>query len=338
MVRTHCLMVILPLLGILSSYQFSAQSTAQPPIASGGAARSLDALLQDYAYRAFNQPRTGERYDADVPSNISGIKISVMRLRSGSFWRRGVLSPGFHEFVIPDGVIEQPYVERLALVYQNLGNWSSVYYQLPGYTFVAPVLGLLAYEATNLSATNLPELDIVASKNPISIKFTDVDPAVSGVTTKCVWFNLEDGQSQLNDTGPDNVCTTYGQGHFSIVVNSSELAPAPAPSLAPAPSPGQVLPPSFSPPGHTKKNRSNTWKIVGAVVGGFLALILLTLLVLWIKRYRQNKNMKKMIQHAESGEVLQKHRIGDAQLPTASVVRTRPTLENELVPQTSATQ
>uniref|UniRef100_A0A1D1YYZ2 Coxsackievirus and adenovirus receptor n=1 Tax=Anthurium amnicola TaxID=1678845 RepID=A0A1D1YYZ2_9ARAE len=321
METVHCFTMIITFLGILSATRFNAQSTAQPPTASVSAARSLDGLLQDYAYRAFDRhrPRTGRPYDGVVPSNISGIRITVMRLRSGSLRSKGV--PSFNEFEIPIGVTEKPYVRRLALVYQNLGNWSSFYYKLPGYTFKAPVLGLLAYDATNLSATNLRELDVLASMKPISIRFGGVS-LPSGVTTKCVWFNLS-GLPQLNDSGPDNICTTYRQGHFSIVVNTTELPPAPGPS------PG--LPPSLSPV-HVKKNKGKVWKIVGAVVGGLLALVLLVLLAIWINRYRQNKNLEKMIQHAESGEVLQKHRIGDAQLPMASMIRTRPKLENELAP------
>ncbi|CAA6654574.1 unnamed protein product [Spirodela intermedia] len=147
-----------------------------------------------------------------------------MRLRSGSFRFRGYKS--FNEFEIP----------RLALVYQNLGNLSSLYYRLPGYTLVAPVLGLLAYDATNLSATNLPELDMAASLEPISVRFGGISRP-SGITAKCVVFNL-DGSIGLNDSTPDNVCKTYRQGHFSIVVDSADLAPSPSPSLTPPRSKG----------------------------------------------------------------------------------------------------
>ncbi|KAM0012320.1 hypothetical protein Hdeb2414_s0006g00209681 [Helianthus debilis subsp. tardiflorus] len=105
-------------------------------------ARALDATLQDYAYRAFVHPRSGIPFDGVVPSYLTGIEISAMRLRSGSLYRRGVES--FKKFVIPVVLREQPYVERLVLVYQNLGNWSTTYYSLPGYIYLAPILGLLA--------------------------------------------------------------------------------------------------------------------------------------------------------------------------------------------------
>ncbi|KAK8560897.1 hypothetical protein V6N13_026332 [Hibiscus sabdariffa] len=36
------------------------------------AAIALDALLQDYAYRAFVRPKTGVLYDVVIPSNLIG--------------------------------------------------------------------------------------------------------------------------------------------------------------------------------------------------------------------------------------------------------------------------
>lgn len=123
---------------------------AQSNDSSMSPARALDSLLQEYAYMAFAHPRTGMVYNGYVPSNLTGISISAMRLKSGSLWSRGVVA--YKEFEIPKGVVEQPYVERLVLVYQNLGNWSDVYYPLPNFTYLAPVLGLLAYDALNLSA------------------------------------------------------------------------------------------------------------------------------------------------------------------------------------------
>nr|CAD1817451.1 unnamed protein product [Ananas comosus var. bracteatus] len=148
-------MLLIWLIGVLLPYLCKAQSPA----------RSLDALLQDYAFRSFHHPHTGIIYDGTVPNNLTGIKIAASRLRNGSLKKRGFAN--YKEFTIPTGIVVRPYVRRLVLVYQNLGNWSSFYYPLPGYTYLAPVLGLLAYDAANLSATHLPELDIVASNSPI---------------------------------------------------------------------------------------------------------------------------------------------------------------------------
>ncbi|KAG1365608.1 hypothetical protein COCNU_12G006080 [Cocos nucifera] len=311
----HHFMIILVFIGVLSAYQYKAQSTGGSMTSS----RSLDALLQDYAFRAFVLPRTGKPYDGQVPSNITGIKIAALRLRSGSLYNRGVTS--FKEFHIPKGVIIQPYVERLVLVYQNLGNWSSTYYSLPGFTYLTPVLGLLAYDAANLSANNLPELGVVVSKSPISVNFTNVSMVPSGLSARCVYFNL-DGFPEFGDLVSSSACLTYRQGHFSIVVNTSGIAPSPAPSEVPSPGPSPV---------HAKSNTSKVWKIVGAVVGGFVALVLLALLVAWMCRYRHKRKVAEMEQRADVGEALQMARVGNTQAPVASGTRTQPVLENEYV-------
>ncbi|TXG65776.1 hypothetical protein EZV62_007051 [Acer yangbiense] len=246
-------------------------------------ARALDALLQDYAYRAFVRPRTGIVYNGYVPSNLTGMKIAAMRLRSGSLRTRGVKI--YKEFGIPIGVTESPYVERLVLVYQNLGNWSKTYYPLPGYTYLSPVLGLLAYDASNLKATNLPELEITASGDPISITFQDMMSAPAGSVAKCVWFDLH-GLTNFSNATSGNTCSTTEQGHFSIVVES----------VAPSPSP--------SPRREKKKSNSKVSIIVGTVLGGLALLVLLAFLVLWLHKYKHRKKMEQM-QKADVGEALQ---------------------------------
>lgn len=276
--------------------------------------RSLDALLQDYAYRAFVHPRTGTPYDGQVPSNFTGIKIAALRLRSGSLYKRGVQ---YKEFKIPTEVIVQPYVKRLVLVYQNLGNnWSSSCYNISGFIHITPVLGLLAYDAANLSATNLPVLNVV-SKSPILINFTNVLINFTNVRpvsgARCVYFDLN-GMPVFEDLISGNICSTRQQGHFSIVVNASMISPPPAPS-----------------PVHAKRNKSKAWKIVSAVVGGFIALVLLALLVAWMVRYRQTRNMAEMERRADVGEALQMARVGNTQAPVAVGTRTQPVLENEYI-------
>ncbi|KAJ6407634.1 hypothetical protein OIU84_011009 [Salix udensis] len=237
---------------ILLLPRFNAQTT--------DSAHALDALLQDYAYMAFAPPRTGIPYEGSVPSNLTGIKIAAMRLRSGSLRVRGVKM--YKEFVIPKGVSVHPYVERVVLVYQNLGNWSQRYYPLPGYTYIAPVLGLLAYDASNLSATNLSELNISASGDPLNITFPDC-------SFSSRWVN----------------CEVRAQGHFSIVVES--LAPSPAPA-SPAPSPPNVGPrPSEG--GKKKKISKEVWLSIGFVLGGLLLLVLLSFLILWAQKLKQRK-------------------------------------------------
>ncbi|KAK8619327.1 hypothetical protein V6N13_133289 [Hibiscus sabdariffa] len=293
---------------LAQSFDTNASSTGA---AAADAARALDALLQDYAYRGFVRPKTGVPYDGVVPSNLTGVQIAAMRLRSGSLRTRGVTM--YKEFQIPTGVVERPYVERLVLVYQNLGNWSLRYYSLPNYTYLAPVLGLLAYDASDLSARNLPGLDLRAFGDPIRISFSDVDSAPNGSVPKCVWFDLHGLVIFSNLTAP-NECSTIHQGHFSIVIES--------------------IPPPSPPPEREGKGSNNrrTWIIVGSVVGGVVLLALLGFLVLWARKCKQRKKMQEMEKAADVGEALHMTAVGDTKAPSATVTRTQPTLENEYVP------
>ncbi|KAK4755463.1 hypothetical protein SAY87_009220 [Trapa incisa] len=242
----HVIILLCCLFGPLQNHVI-AQSTTGLSI---GPARALDAILQDYAYRAFVQPRTGIPYDGTAPLNLSGITISAMRLRTGSLRNRGVQS--YKEFEIPKGISLNPYVKRVVLVYQNLGNWSTSYYGLPGYTYLTPVIGLLAYDAVNLSATNLPELKVKATGNPILIHFSDAKSAPPGLTVKCVWISLS-GSVSFSSPISGNTCSAVYQGHFSMAVES--IAPAPAPEMSPAPTPtsgGGVAVPNARPPSQGK--------------------------------------------------------------------------------------
>ncbi|KAL6640541.1 hypothetical protein ACP70R_021664 [Stipagrostis hirtigluma subsp. patula] len=309
-----CLLQLL----LLGAPRVAAQSQPLSP------ARMLDAMLQDYAYRAFARPRTGVVFNATVPANLTGIAVSALRLRSGSLRRKGFAD--YFEFGLPTGVIVQPYVERVVLVYQNLGNWSDFYYPLPaGYTYLSPVLGLMVYDAANLSAEGLPDLSIVASGSPILINFRNVRAVPSGgPAPRCVWFDL-DGVPQFRDLEATNVCATYRRGHFSIVVNSSEIAPTPAP-----PPSGAVAPPIPTAGGHAKGS-SKAWKIAVSVVGAAIALGLLASLMVCFVRYKRDKKLEVMERNAEVGETLRMAHVGRTQAPVASGTRTQPMIEHEYV-------
>ncbi|KAF5750712.1 hypothetical protein HS088_TW03G01051 [Tripterygium wilfordii] len=283
---------------------------------SNNRTQTLDPLLQDYAFRVFASPKTGIPYDGVVPSNLTGINIAAMRLRSGSLKRKGV--PMYKEFEIPPGVMESPYVERLVLVYHNLGNWSTIYYPLTGYTYLTPVLGLLGYSAANLSATNLPELEIRTTGDPIKIKFPEVRSAPDGSVAQCVWY---DGHGLANFTNvvSGNVCSTTQQGHFAIVVGS----------VAPSPSPVSPIPPSS---GGSKGTNSRVWIIVGSVLGGLALFLLLAFLLLWLRKYKHKKRMQQMENAADVGETLRMTTVGETKAPSAMLTRTQPTLESEYVP------
>ncbi|XP_060216619.1 uncharacterized protein LOC132644083 [Lycium barbarum] len=280
-------------------------------------ARLLDSVLQDYAFRAFVRPRTGIPYNGNVPSNFTGIKVAALRLRSGSMRRRGVSR--YKEFHIPIGVLEQPYVERLVLVYHNLANWSNLYYPLTGYTHLTPVLGILSYDASNLSAKNLPELDIRSSEKPILVNFSSVKPVPMGLSPKCAYFNL-DGAVEFDNILNGNVCKTTKQGHFSIVVEFTAAEPEPASGGGSG----------SGTEGH--KSGRKKWVIFGSVVGGFVALVFLVLLIVCLKKYDKQKKIERMEEAADRDVPLLMTRVGHTKAPVASETRTRPSLENEYLP------
>ncbi|KAL8543497.1 hypothetical protein ACS0TY_004151 [Phlomoides rotata] len=117
----------------------------------------LDAILHDHAFRVLihQRPHTGTLYNASLPANLAGIKVSVVGLRSTTLWRRGA---NFSNFIIPPKTLPVPYVKRLVIVYHNLGNCSSLYYNLSGYTLKSPVVGFLVYNASRLSSNNVSKL------------------------------------------------------------------------------------------------------------------------------------------------------------------------------------
>ncbi|CAL5386229.1 unnamed protein product [Camellia sinensis] len=287
----------------------TAQSPPPPPHPSP---RSLDSLLQLYAFRSFpRRPITGISYSG----NFTGIEISALRLRTGSLRIRGLYN--FKEFSIPSGLFEQPHVDRLVLVYHNLGNWSSLYYPLPGFTFLSPVLGLLAYNGSDLSAKMVPELDIRALKNPIMIKFRDLKESPNdGLSLKkCVYFDLH-GLVEFNNVLDGNVCLGTEQGHFSIAVEST--APPPPPPPPPRGGGGRYM----------KHNYDKMW-----IIGGFVLMVLLLgMLMMCLMNYRHRKRVQRLEEGAERSVRLGMMSVGRSKMPMAMVTRTRPVLEGEHAP------
>ncbi|KAI9116911.1 hypothetical protein K1719_011910 [Acacia pycnantha] len=68
------------------------------------ATQSLKSFVQEYADRTVlkHRPHTGALYDAMLPQNLSGMNVSVVRLRSRRLWNRGA---NFSYFRIPPRTI-----------------------------------------------------------------------------------------------------------------------------------------------------------------------------------------------------------------------------------------
>ncbi|XP_019178752.1 PREDICTED: uncharacterized protein LOC109173870 isoform X2 [Ipomoea nil] len=292
-------------------------------------ARSLDALLQERAFRALVRPKTGVPYAGKVPAGLAGIGVSALRLRSGSMRRKGF--GNFKEFTVPVGVVAQPYVERLVLVYHNLGNWSDVYYPLPeGYVHLTPVLGLLAYDAANLSASELPELELRASENPMLIKFSSLKPpptaaetaATGTMSAKCVFFDLH-GSLEFDNVVDGNICRGTKHGHFSIILEFT--VPVPAPAVAAT---GED---NTNKKENKKGDNKILWVTFGTVIGAVVMAIFLIFIFVCTRKNRRQERIHRMEEASERGVPLPMATVGHTRAPVASKTRTKPLLESEYV-------
>ncbi|XP_076956589.1 uncharacterized protein LOC143631850, partial [Bidens hawaiensis] len=284
--------------------------------------RLLDSILQDYAFRPLfrHRPKTGVVYDGNVTPELTGITVSALRLRTGRLRRKGYF--GYKEFDIPAGVFVSPYVARVVLVYENLGNWSEVYYPLPGYLYLSPVVGLLAYNATGLAGGVLPELDLRPSEDPVLIKFESLRVLGHGVLPKCVFFDLFGGV-EFNVVVNGSVCLGVKQGHFGVVVE--ENIPAPAPEKVPE------IPVAVGGGGRRQVGSNGWW--VGGIVGGVVMVVAAAAVVVLVavRRWVRRRRVEKMEYVVEGGGPLAVAAVGNALMPVAMGTRTKPVLENEFV-------
>ncbi|PWA56459.1 hypothetical protein CTI12_AA418540 [Artemisia annua] len=126
--------------------------------------------------------KEAEKY-GNVPSNLTGTNIAALRLRSGSLRRRGYSK--YNEFSIPKGVV--------------------------GYVYLSNVVGLLVYNASDVYAKELQELDVRVSGYPFVVKFKDLkDDLPHGSLPKCVFFDLFGGV-EFEKLVNGSVCVSVNQ-------------------------------------------------------------------------------------------------------------------------------
>ncbi|KAL3645708.1 hypothetical protein CASFOL_010888 [Castilleja foliolosa] len=258
--------------------------------------RSLDAIFYDHALKIMSHqhPHTDELYNASLPEYLAGISVSVVKLRSATLWKKGA---NFSDFIIPPKTLPIPYVKRLLIVYHNLGNLSSSYYTLSGYTLLSPVVGFLVYDASSYSKTkNLSKIELNTNGKLISIEFPGSSlPAYQ--STKCAKFGFY-GQVFFSDVIFPNICCTESEGRFSIVI-----------------------------PLMKKKKCKFTFWVVG-FLGGFLGLILVGFAGTVGVRSLKSKRNQDMENEADEGECLGTYWINSSKMPRAEVARTKPVLES----------
>lgn len=297
---------------------------------------NLDDYLYNYSSNSLpKEPHTGLLYNISLPANFSGMKVSVLRLRSSTLWYKGA---NFSSFDLPPKTITKPYVKRLAFMYENLGNLSSQYFDLPGYTIVTKIIGFAVYNASSRSGkTSLERLNItLIGGEAIKVKFSlgeilsNVMNNTSNKLKKCVRFDLLNGVVELADMLKPNVCISQGVGHFAIAmpkVNDSGLPP-PSSSTSPSPLSSSI--------GETRRKTEKrialwVWWVVG-FVGGMIGLMLLVFCIVVGYKSFVSRKIQRMERTSEKSESLDVKWIGNSKLPFAPVTRTQAILENHLAP------
>ncbi|XP_022735470.1 uncharacterized protein LOC111288740 [Durio zibethinus] len=261
---------------------------------------ALDALFHSFANQTLAKHHTGTLNKVPLPSNFSSIEVSAVRLRSGSLWRRGA---NLSFVQIPPRVRTLPYVKRLAIVYDNMGNLSSKFYQVPGFSLVSPVIGFNVYDYSNLTTLSDERITLSIVSEPISIHFPYVDAEDKNVTElKCVRFGAG-GSVEFENMTERNVCVTGKSGHFSVVTSSMA----------------------------EEKRRIWKWWVMG-FVAGIIGLVLLIVAGVIICGMRRRMKIKTMEKESDKAVALDTFWVGGDKMPSASMTRTQPVLEHDYVP------
>ncbi|KNA08204.1 hypothetical protein SOVF_164640 [Spinacia oleracea] len=230
-------------------------------------------------------------------------------------------------------------------MYENLGNLSSHYYELPGYTFLTKVIGFAVYDASGSSGEKRSKrLNITLIGEPIKVKFSKGELLLSqgrnnsnvknNKVKKCVRFDPLNGLVELGDMLRPNVCLSQGVGHFAIAMPKVNDSTPPPPPPSPLPSPPSPLLPSSL--GRRDKRKKKiialwVWWVVG-FAAGFVGLMLLVVCIVLGYKIISSRKFKRMERMSEKSESLDTTWIGNSKLPLAPVTRTQAVLENDFAP------
>ncbi|KAL2892074.1 hypothetical protein RDABS01_007983 [Bienertia sinuspersici] len=229
-------------------------------------------------------------------------------------------------------------------MYENLGNFSSHYYELPGYTFLTKVIGFAVYNASDISqgTSSNTRLNITLLGEPIKVEFSQEegknnnDSKVNDKLKKCVRFDPLNGVVELANMSRPNVCLSKSVGHFVIAmpnVNQTQMV-SPSSSPSPSPSPSSLSSPSSL--GRRRETKKNTislwlWWVIG-FAGGIVGLMLLGFCFIIGYKTFVSQKIRKMERNSLESESLDIKWIGNSKFPLAPVSRTQAVLENDLAP------
>jgi hypothetical protein len=289
----------LPLFVVLAA--FLCPCAAQSRVVNVSA---VEAALRDRAFQLLR--RTSQLVDVPLPA--AGVEASALRVRSNTLWADGVdatAGPAGVAFSVPPRVVPAPFARRVAIVFARFVGGSAPFAAPQGYALAAPVVGLLAYDASE--GPDYGQVSLRAMGAPVRVEFKDVSSAAKGfnsTTARCVTF-ASTGEVMATHAVlvPGPACAVTGTGHFGVAVPAER------------PTPPLVV-------------RARWWAwtvVVGAcaVLGAsFLALVVAGA-VRWCRRQRR----EEMEQHSMAGEELGRMVVRDSSMPLAKVMRTRPELE-----------
>ncbi|KAE9597794.1 hypothetical protein Lal_00041417 [Lupinus albus] len=264
--------------------------------------KTLNSLLQDYALRSLikHMPQTGALYDALLPQNLSGMNVSIVHLRSQRLYRKGA---NFSFFRIPPRTMFIPNVRRLVIVYQNLGNWSSKFYNLPSYSLITSVVGFMVFDASNVTDIRVKNLNLNTMGQPITTHFPNVT-IMHGTNSRvrCVAFSANGTYKVSSMTSP-GLCYSKDPGYFSVVS-----------------------------PLETKPQPQREWYVlvIGFVIGIF-GLVAVVYAGFSCLRFVKAKRIEAIERHNNEDLVLESRWVGNSKLPSAAVTRTKPAYENSVL-------
>lgn len=289
--------IIILLILLYSSFGSFAQSYDSK---NNGDSEPLDFILHQHALKALASHKqrhgTGTLYEVKLPANLSGMNVSYVRLRSKTLWRNGT---NFSSFQIPSRTLPVPYVKRIIIMYQDLGNLSSQFYNqsFPGYLLMSSIVGFRVYDASNPITTNITKLDFNTSDDaPISVRFPDMKFPRGA---KCASFGGSNGEVSLSDMSVGNVCYTRSYGCFSVVI--------------------------------PKKRKGGVLVRWGVGVGvGFGTVLLVSFVGITLSKMMKVKRLDEPEMESEDDQSvdLETVWIGFNKMPCATLTRTHPDLEN----------
>ncbi|KAJ1258130.1 hypothetical protein BS78_10G050700 [Paspalum vaginatum] len=287
-------------------------------------AANISAVEAAVRARAFELLRgAGQRQLVPVPvPGVGGVEVeaSALRMRSNKLWADGVnaTEPGL-AFAVPPRVVPAPFARRVAIVFERFSGGSAsasafAFAAPRGYALAAPVVGLLAYDAS--VGPDAP-VALRALGAPVRVEFKNLSAEAEGkglnaTTARCVTFAASGEVVATHAVASGSACAVTGTGHFGVAVRVPEAPP---------------------PVSAAVRARWRWWAwtvIVGA--GGVLGAGALALSVAGAVSWSRRRRREEMERRAMAGEELGRMTVRGSRMPSAKVVRTRPELEERSPP------